>query len=183
MSTDDTVPPAIILLAILTDDSTQPYKKVVDILTTPVSLPKTGATPATVALLNAGASGVNQPVVPGPIFVSKKVNLAFTFIDPAIRPIGIVFKQTSLPPLPPPLPPILPNGNRGDMNMPFVEIKFRAAGWTPGFGPAIQVPDNCTSTTDTEGVTTIDAWEYYILFQTPNGAVGIIDPELENNSD
>lgn len=91
----------------------------------------------------------------------------------AIRPIGIAFKYTGLLSL---------RSKVGENNMPVGDIAFFDPGVKyGGRGAVIRVHDNHTNVT-VSGTTEVVKWGYYILCQNvANGALIMIDPEVEND--
>lgn len=107
----------------------------------------------------------------GQVKVICKSRLYFFFskndpLEP--RPVGIAFKETT-------------GSGVGAKNFPVPEIAFyeqgetpwRRADWTEGgYGAGFSITD--------EFVNGSNAWSYYIIYQIKGGALGVIDPGIEN---
>lgn len=109
----------------------------------------------------------------GTLYVTDRVLLQFSFNDSTIRPIGIAFKAAGT------------NVGIGNQNMPYAQVQLLDPGSSHVNGPTIQVADTHAS----HGGKGAFKWEYYIVFQLSQagygaaaGAVGIIDPDVENDN-
>lgn len=83
------------------------------------------------------------------------------------RPVGIAFKSTG--------------NDRGDTDLPMDAVQMLPAGYifpgdptqTPRTGASLRIYDSKADLT---------TWEFYIIVQKQDGAIGIIDPDLENQN-
>jgi hypothetical protein len=109
--------------------------------------------------------------------------LDFVFFDTSIRPIGICFKFDG--------DSSIGLGPRGDINMPFNQMSFLDYGYHSGPGGAdgasIRVYDTFANK-GKPGQQTGDGnakvrWGYYIFFQDSLGTIGMIDPDVENDTE
>jgi len=139
---------------------------VVDVLTSTDPTPADRFTQATVALQANPPPGITQSA-DGTLVVTAAIMLNYVFADTTIRPIGIAFEADHIP----------GGGGSGigNNNMPYADIRLLAASGSTG--ATIQVPDLYVSNVVSHGA----SWEYYLVFQTTTGAIGIIDPEVEND--
>ncbi len=143
----------------------------IDILSSTAADPQNRCTAASFAVLYGGEPGLRDRGN-GNFAVKQAGYIDFVFSDVSIRPIGIAFKyggEGSLPSV------------RADSNVPLGKIGLFPDGKHNNIGSTLRIYDSFTD--DRKRDRKAIKWSYYIFFQTALGAVGVIDPQLENDAD